>query len=356
MISILSRYIARQVILSTLMLILVVAVLAWVVGFLGELRELGQGDYGFFQALWHAVLELPFNVSQFFPMLALLGGLMGLGSLVLQGELVVMRASGLSLWGIVRALILVALLLVVMNFIVGELIAPRLHYLADITKSTQESGGQAVITGSGVWFHQQNDFIHVERVLPHQQLEDVTRYAFDGAHHLLSASHADSMNYQNGQWIAYHLSKTTFTSDQKTLSEHADQAVWGMKLNPAILNASLIEPEEIPLNRLWIYNRHLEKNGSHATEFQFSFWKRIFQPLTILMMLLLSLPFVLVAPRSTMGWRLLTGVIAGFIFYMLDIFIGQLSVIFQFSPLLAALFPIFLFAFFGYVLFKRLGR
>jgi len=45
----------------------------------------------------------------------------------------------------------------------------------------------------------------------------------------------------------------------------------------------------------------------------------------------------------------------GFIFYMLDISIGQLSVIFQFSPILAALFPIFLFMFLGYFVLKRLG-
>jgi len=355
MIGILQRYLAKRVMVSTLVLLIIVGLISLVIGFLDELREI-SGEYGFFQAAWHAVLELPYTLNQFFPMLVLLGGLIGLGALATNGELIVMRSSGLSLGDFARVMLGVAIVLAIFNIIFGEIIAPRLHYLADVSKSTLQSNGQAVITGTGVWFHQQNDFIHVGTVINPHHLENVTRYAFDDHHRLLSTGYADHIDYQNGQWIVHHLSRTVLTENQQAKSEYLDQTVWDMKLNPSILNASLIEPEEISLNRLLIFVRHLSKNGSHSTEFQFSFWKRLFQPLTILMMLLLSIPFVFVAPRSTMGWRLLTGVLIGFTFYMFDILVGQLSIIFQFSPIVAALFPIVLFTISGYVVLQRLGR
>jgi len=354
MIGILQRYLITRVIFATLTLLIVVGILAWVINFLGELKDI-SGDYGFLAVGWHALLELPYTLSQFFPMLALLGGLLGLGGLAQQGELIVMRASGLSLLGLVRAMLLVAIILSIINFLIGEVIAPRLHYLADTSKSSLQSSGQAVITASGVWFHQKNDFIHVEKVMKHQRLEGVTRYEFDANHRLLSAGHADNIEYRHRKWIVHNLARTFFSEDKTAHSEFLTQTIWDMQLNPMILNASLIEPEEISLNRLFVFIRHLNENGSQISEFQFSFWKRVLQPFTILLMLWLAIPFVLAAPRSAMGWRLLLGVIIGFVFYMLDIFVGQLSVILQFSPILAAFFPILLFILVGFFGFTRLA-
>src|SRR5690606_23325576 len=111
------------------------------------------------------------------------------------------------------------------------------------------------------------------------------------------------------------------------------------------------EPEEMPLTQLSGFMRHLTKNGVQATEFQFSFWKRILQPLTILVMLFLAVPFVFTAPRAVnLGWQMLLGIVTGFVFYILDSLLGQLSIVYQLPPFLAALFPILLFAGVGYLL------
>ena len=84
-------------------------------------------------------------------------------------------------------------------------------------------------------------------------------------------------------------------------------------------------------------------------------WKRIFQPLTTLVMILLAIPFVLGSSRSvTMGWRVLFGIVFGFTFYILNAFLGQFSVVFQLSPLLAAILPTVLFAVLGVILALKL--
>jgi len=99
----------------------------------------------------------------------------------------------------------------------------------------------------------------------------------------------------------------------------------------------------------------LVENGLQATDFQFEFWKRIFQPLSTLVMILLALPFVLRSSRSvSMGWRVLLGISIGFIFYILNAFVGQFSVVFQFYPLLAALTPSLLCAALGIFLALKL--
>jgi lipopolysaccharide export system permease protein len=105
------------------------------------------------------------------------------------------------------------------------------------------------------------------------------------------------------------------------------------------------------------YSQHLVQNGLQAGDFQWEFWKRIFQPLTTIVMSLLAIPFVLGSSRSvTMGWRVFFGIVIGFVFYILNAFLGQFSIVFQFSPLLAALFPTLLFASLGYVFARKVQR
>jgi len=353
----LERYVARKILLATLAVMMAAAALVYVVSFLGELRQVGEGDYGLLQAALYALLELPFNVSQFFPMLVLLGGLSGLGILAAHQELVVMRVSGLSPGGFMRGVLFAGVLLSVLGLGVGEAAAPRLHYIANMRKTMDLSGGQAVVTQSGLWVHQQNSFIHIRQISAHHHLEGITRYAFDSDHRLLSAEYADSMDLQNGQWVVHQPVRTVFSGSTRAVSESAKNAVWDVQLNPVVLNAGLIEPEEIPLDRLRLYTRHLVRNGMQAVDFQFSYARRSLRPLAIVVMLFLALPFVFVPPRTlSPGLRLFLGVLSGFVFYILNTLLGQLSVIFQLSPWLSALFPIALFAALDVWLLRRIFR
>ena len=198
-----------------------------------------------------------------------------------------------------------------------------------------------------------NNFIHIDRVMAHDHLQGVTRYEFDQQHQLLAAYYAKELNFHQGNWNINDLVKTSF-SPNRTVSQSFKQTRWDLKLNPAVLDIGLIEPEELPLNSLWNYTHHMVSNGLQAKDFQFSFWKRVLQPLTILVMLFLAVPFVFSAPRSvTLGWQLLLGVVVGFIFYIINGILGELCIVFQLSPFIAALLPIVLFAGLGYLLMMR---
>lgn len=337
---VLERYIVKKIFLATLTVLAAAAGLVFVISLLGELRQVGEGDYSMLRAAVYALLELPFNVSQFFPMIVLLGGLAGFGILATGQELVVMRASGFSPRGFIKATVLTALLLSAVGLLTAEGLAPRLHYIANMHKTADLSGGQAVVTRSGLWLHQRDNFIHIRQVMAHHHLVGITRYEFDGEHRLMAAGYADSMDYQNGQWTVHRLARTFFPTSGGTQNVFYDSAVWDMQISPVILSAGVLEPEEMPLDRLQLYTRHLIRNGMQAAEFQFSFSRRVLLPLSVFVMVFLALPFAFIPPRTVSpGLRLFMGVLAGFVFYMLSTLAGQFSVIFQLSPWFSALFP-----------------
>jgi lipopolysaccharide export system permease protein len=354
MISILNRYIAKSVMIATLLVVVVVVGLTFFISLLGELKDIGVGDYGFMQAVEHVMLGLPYNVYQLFPMLALVGSVMGLGILSSNRELIVMRASGVSLRQIVIAVTGAALILILIATVLGEYIAPQSKYLADKRKDSAQSFGQAVATTTGVWIHEGNNFLHIDKVYGLEHLEGVTRYEFNNTHQLIAAYHAKRIVYQQGKWQLSDEVKTMFGRD-RTVSQSAKTGTWNLTLNPNLLNVGVISPEQMSLPNLIRYSRHLVENKSQASNFLFEFWKRLFQPLMTLIMILLAVPFVFGSPRSvTMGWRIVLGVIIGFIFYMLNALLGQLSVVFQISPMMSALLPVLLFAVVGYVLLLRI--
>jgi lipopolysaccharide export system permease protein len=351
---ILQRYIAKNVMISTALVFIVVLILSFVINLLGELRDIGVGEYGFAQAVLHVLLMQPHTVYQLFPMLILLGGVLGLGMLASGQELIVMRASGLSVGRIANAVIMAALLLIFLATLAGELVAPRANFLAEQSKSNAQTNGQAVATTSGVWIHEGNNFLHIEHVLGRDRLEGITRYEFDDHHQLIASYFVKSADFVNHQWVLHNLVKTTVQKD-KVISEQFPVATWNLKLTPNYLMVGLVEPESMTLRKLADYSLYLRHNHLQASSFQLEFWRRIFQPLTTLVMILLAIPFVFTAPRSmSMGKRILFAIFLGFTFYIINAFVGQFSIVLQFPTIIAALIPTLLFAGVGLVLMLRI--
>jgi len=348
------RYIAKHVLISTGFVFIVVLILSFIINLLGELRDIGTGEYGFGQAVLHVLLMQPHTLYQLFPMLILLGGVLGLGMLASNHELMVMRASGLSVGRITMTVIMAASLLIILATLAGEMLAPHANFIADQRKSSAQTSGQAVATASGVWIHEGNNFLHIERVLNRDRLEGVTRYEFDDKHQLIASYYAKFANFVNHQWILHHLVKTTLHQN-KTVNQQFSVAIWNLQLTPNYLMVGLIEPEAMTLRKLADYSLYLHSNHLQSSIYQLEFWKRIFQPLTTLVMVLLAIPFVFAAPRSmNMGKRILFGIFIGFVFYTINAFMGQFSIVFQFLPAIAALVPTLLFAVVGYLMMFRM--
>lgn len=354
MVRILERYIAKTLLLSTAMTALILMSVLFIMNLLGELKDIGQGDYGLAQAVFYVFLRLPNVFYQFSPLLLLIGSIIGLSLLSSHRELAVMRTSGFSIRQIIWSVLCAAFLLVMAVSILGEGIGPRLSSKAEIRKENAQNAGQAVVTSAGVWFHVNNNFIHVEHVIDRQRLEGVTRYQFDDQHRMQAAYYAKTMLLQNDQWRMHDVLKTTLYND-RAKSQALPVVDLNLKINTNLLNAGLVEPGEMSLSRLLKFAQYLEQNGLQSSEYRFEFWQRVFMPVISLIMIFLAIPFVLGAfSAASLGWRLMVGAITGFTFFILNAFLGQLCVVYQVPALFAALLPLLGFAALGVFLSKKM--
>lgn len=349
---ILERYIAKTVLGSIGLVTLMLVGLQIFILFVDQISDLGRADYGITQAALFVLLQMPYEVYLFFPMASLLGCLIGLGILANHSELVVMRASGMSIGQITWAVLKASVILIVLVTALGETLVPYLSHYANDYKTASVSGGQTLRTSKGSWLRYGNDFISVGVILPDNILKDIYQFRFDVHHHLKMSRFIGEARYTPTGWMAYNIQQTEFETNKTKVQTFASLP-WDVAVKPKILMISSIEPDEMTLHELRRYVREQKRNHQNVHNYQFAFLQRLIQPFTTMVMMILSIPFIFGPLRSTtMGSKLLVGAAVGFSFHILSRF-WPLSTVFQLPPELAALGPTFIFALLGVYLMRR---
>ncbi len=351
---ILDRYLAKQVIFSILMVSIALLGFDLFFSLVHELKVVGRSQYTLTAALSYLLLTIPSRMYAMFPWSALIGTLISLGALANHSELVVMRTASFSVgritWGVVKA----ALLLLIVVVLVGEGIAPITERIAQSKRTWALSGGQTIQTPYGIWVRQGKEFIHIQSVRTDGELIGVTCYQFDHQRHLKKAFFAESANQNNGQWQLNGVVGTEFSAE-KTLPFHKETMHLAQVLEPDILEAAMVRhPERLSLPILWRTIQHRTKNELNTQSYEGAFWVKICQPIVIIMMVFIAVPFVFGPLRSvSMGFRVVAGILVSFVFHTLNTFLTPLAIVYQLPPILAVLLPIFLFTSIGFILLKR---
>lgn len=350
----LEKYVASNVLGSIGLVTLMLAGLQIFILFVNQLGDLGKANYGIIQAAQFVLLQLPYQVYLFFPMASLLGCLIGLGVMASHRELVVMRASGMSIWQVTLSIFKIALILILLITILGETVVPHLSRLANDKKMLAMSSGQTLRTAQGMWLRYQNDFITIGTVESSTSLSQVFQFRFDPAHRLRLSRHISHIYFSNGVWQAQNILETVIESNQ-THVRHIARMDWDVPVKPTVFATGNSEPDEMTLHELRQFLRAQKVTNQFALNYQLDYWQRLFQPITTLVMMMLAIPFIFGPLRSsTMGSKLLVGATVGFGFHILNRFFGPLSQVLQWPPLIAAIGPTCAFAILGAYLMRRM--
>ena len=350
----LDLYICKSVVLAILAVLGVVVSLALLFAFIDELGDV-KGDYDLLEAAGYILLTTPRRIYEMLPMAALIGCLIGLGSLASSSELTVMRAAGVSLNRIVWAVMKPMLVIMLAGVMIGEYLAPWSENLAQANRSLAQGGGEAQSAKHGVWHRQGDEFIHINSVQPGGLLYGVTRYRFDEARQLVSASFARRAQFRDGHWQLDEVSTTRFL-ERTTRVDNQPGERWDVELTPELLSTVVLEPDSLSISGLWGYIGYLAEQGLDNGRYWLAFWNKVMQPLVTAALVLMAISFIFGPLRSvTLGQRVFTGVLVGFVFRIAQDLLGPSSQVFGFSPLLAVLLPALLCALAGVWLLRRAG-
>jgi len=343
MFSILDRYIGRTVLTTTVLSLIVLTGLSGLIRFVEQIRAIGRGSYDMTDVLAFVVLSVPRDIEMFFPMAALLGGLIGMGVLASNSELTVMMAAGRSRLNLISSVMKSAVLMMLFVLAIGEWVAPNMESQARQLRAQAVSGGSLISGEHGIWAKDGDHFIHIGEVEDTGSLRQVTIYQFDGRR-LDKVVHGDRATYVGPEWRVRDAQYTELRDDE-ILNYRLASWSWRSTMTPEKLGVVTVRPESLSISGLDSYVNYLQSNQQDASRYELAYWRKILAPFTVAVMLLVALSFVFGPLRSvTMGARVLLGVITGFVFHVSNEVFGPVSQVYQIPPLLGAMLPGVIFA------------
>lgn len=350
---ILDRYLGMSVASSTLVVMLVLLAVFFFIDFVEELDNIGKGNYSLLDALQYILLIQPRRIYELFPMAALLGTLTGLGWLAGNSELVVIRASGVSLVQIVLSVMKIGVIMMLLALFVGEVVAPASEHYAENNRSLALADRIALKTNYGFWTRDGQSFINIRTIHPDGRLNDIRIYEFDGQHRLRVASTARQAYFKDGAWILEGILQSTVRNDSVAVRE-VTRASWDSLLSPALINLVAVKPERLSTWDLRKYINYLTENGQDAKRYELAFWAKVVLPLVTGVMVFLAIPFVFGPLRAVgMGQRIVVGSLVGIAFHLFNQTFGQVGLVYNFNPLFSALAPVGLFFILSGLLIRR---
>lgn len=333
------RYIGAAMLKATGMTLVVLVVLLVFFGLIDEMDEVGKGDYRMGDAFLVAMLSAPRYVFEAFPVAALIGSLIGLGSMAGHSELIAMRGAGFSLLQIILAVMKTGLLMIVLVVLFGEFVAPRAEQWGEQHRTEKISGKVTLKTRYGFWARDGKAFVNIRDILPGSRLREIFIYEFDESRRLTLATRARRAEYQGTHWLMFDVRQSRISEDGVT-THRMEQTRWDSLVDPALLSAIVIQPTMLPLSRLFHFIQIMRENGQSATDYEVAFWSKLATPLATLVMLFIAIPFVLGHQRFvSMGQRVFLGVVLGMAFYMFNQGMSYVAIVYEFNPMLSAAIP-----------------
>lgn len=303
-----------------------------------EAEDIGE-DFGFLELVLVVIMQTPAILLVLLPIIALIGTLLGLGALAQQGEIVAMRAAGVSVLRIGRATLTAGIVLGALALLLTDVVAPAGERGAERLKSEARYGTDPGAVVRPVWLRSGGDIYHIRRVEDPRHLASVTVYSMDESAGLQSIAEVGRARYVDGVWQAEDV-RVTQLGGEGVERRALAQVEWRKGPEPDVLQLVVLESDTLSIRGLHRLISYLEANGLDAQQHRLAFWQKVLAPLTVLVMMLLAVPYVLGSLRdSGAGQRLLIGVMIGVAFWVGNELVVSSALIYRWPALPSALAP-----------------
>jgi lipopolysaccharide export system permease protein len=337
--TVLDRYIVRTIIGSVLLVMSVFLVLGGLFIFIDQQDDIGVGRYTALSALWFTLLNLPQQAYELLPITALIGSLLGLGSLARGSELIVIRSTGVSTQRIAGAAATAGLILIGVQLLLGEVLGPPLHEAAKEQKAFSKFNNVS-FGGSAAWVRDGNLIINVARQSGQRQFSGMQIFELSADHRLRAIGHAGGATAGASRtWLLTDYTESRF-DDDRVVAPPPGQRVMKSNVTAGFLGLAVESPAQMTSQGLLRVIRYLQANSLSARDYLFALSSRIARTVAILFSVLLAIPFVLGSLRSAgAGTRMLIGLVAGLALFLAQRLIESGTNVFDLNPILLAWLP-----------------
>ena len=337
----LTRYIGRRFAATLGLILLSVLLVVFIADYVEILRRFGD-DEGFTAALGLklGLMRAPVLMETVLPFAFLFAAILSLLGLSRKLELVIARASGVSVWGFLAAPFGLAILLGLASVALLNPLSVDLNERAERLQAALESSGRARDDG-GIWFRQ--DGVNGPSIMYAARageagltLYGVSAVIFDKAAAFREKVAAPLARYSDGKWL---LSDGKVTS-AAVAPQTVERYVLPTSLSADEIRQAVARPEALSLWSLPGFIDTARRTGLDTDPYTLAFHALLARPVFLLAMVAIAATVSLRLSRHGGAWRLvLTGAGAGFLLYVMAEIVNDLGGNGIIDPVLAAWMP-----------------
>lgn len=337
-----AQYILKKCLLNTLMILAAFVLLFSIFSILGQIGDVGKGDFTTGAMLIYTVILIPNYVYLLMPLAILIGVMLSMLSLVNYSEYAIIRTSGISLRTIMLILLSFGATFSVITFALGELVAPEANHYAQVYKKIKTKEIIEAQLHSGVWSKDGNNgFVNIKQIMPDNTILGIKIFRYDENLKLQYFLSADQGKFDDGRkvWILNKLHETNYTG-QNIVRTDINNYVWKTSIEPSYFSVLVIPPEDMSALALIKYMHHLEANNQSVGRYQIAFWGKLLYPIACISMSLIALAFIPNNRRNiNLGGKLFAGILIGVAFFFTTRLIGFMALLFHWNAIISALSP-----------------
>ena len=338
------RYIANILLTYSIVVLFVWLSIYSFFNFLAELNSVGTVNYTILEAFKYIVLQLPEVAYDQVSPVILLGCVLGMGHLATTGQLIILRASGISILKITWLTLKNAIIFLILITMVGELVAPTLTTYAENERSNALGQNSVSSSQDGFWIRDGDNFINVKNNVDGSVFNDITVIEVNNESNKIERVVNSKSAIFDGQNINME-STNIFSIDSTNLLDDIDLKERNLYKKRVAFDQDLIdslekEPKDLTTFTILKQIQFLTDNKLRAEVFEVELYKRLVRPITLIAMILLAMLFIFGSTRdATLGRKIFFGVAIGLSFELISRIGGALALSFDLSPLLSTFVP-----------------
>ncbi len=354
----LRRLIHREMLVTVAFVTLAFLALFSFFDLVDQLNSVGQGaadkPYRISHAFLYVLLWMPSRLYEILPIAVLIGSIIVMARFAQSSEFTILRTSGMGPWRALRTLMVLGIVFTLATFAIGDYFAPASARAAQLLRSRYI--GSISLGYTGAWLKERQQFssfaVNVGALTNTGNMQNIKLFEFNSSGLLVSTLQAHSGDFaDDGSWTLNGVKRTDFVIGNDSVrpgnpSAKVQQTMvstnyrWPTGLNAEMVSVALLKPERMATIDLFHYMRHLDANGQSSQRYEIEFWRKVFYPLSCLVMVVLALPFAYLHFRSgSISGYVFIGVMVGISFFLLNNVFGYAGNLNNWSPWITAATP-----------------
>ncbi|MGB5985072.1 MAG: LPS export ABC transporter permease LptG [Desulfobacterales bacterium] len=310
--TIIERYLAREITRIFGAVLLGIIGIYIIVEFFERLEKFMKAGVPLDRIAQYFLFRIPFMVSEVVPIAVLLAVIITLGLMQRNNEILALRATGVSIYYLVRPILTMGVLFTLFHLILLELIVPATMdkanrmWIVEVRKKYSVKAAE-----SDVWIRGDRHISNINHYDPlTQTVEGVTHNVFDDDFRLIKRIDAESGVFQREQWHLQGVLVQTY--DPQTQGYHTRfEPELAMELDflPDDLKRLVRKTNEMGFRQLRHYIKQLASEGYATTQYRVDMFAKTARPFACIITCLLGMG---IAVNRRLKEGLASGVAVGF--------------------------------------------